>query len=233
MSVVFWDFDGTLVHSDDHWSRCAAQALCETAPGCTVDPAAFGKQLRSDTPGICIPWRSYDEDHTRHTGAAFWEHLKNWYAVCYMRLGVHEDTARAAAERIPGLIARAENYTLFPDTAAALERVKKLGHKNVLISNNYPGLGAVMDELGILGYFEGLVVSGEAGCDKPRREIFDMAKRMYPAHRYYMVGDNPNADVTGAQRAGITAIHVHSGSAPHADHEFESLIQVAELLENE
>lgn len=224
MSVIFWDFDGTLVYSRSHWTRAGLDAL----NGAETDADAFDRLLHRK--GMGFPWNCPDDDHTRHTGEGFWEYFCGWYARCFAEAGVPEETAVSAAGNVPGLLADHRNYTLYPDTLSTLAQTREMGHKNVLLSNNYPELPCVMEKLGILGLFDGLVISGIEGWNKPRRELFDIAKSRFPSENYYMVGDNPVADMLGAKNAGMTAILVHAGASENADHCFGDLASVIELV---
>lgn len=100
---------------------------------------------------------------------------------------------------------------LNPDTKTTLkgmrERVKGIG----LISNTgrSPGtaLRSLIDELGILKFFDTTTFSNEIGFRKPDQRIFvDTAKQLGvdPANTIH-IGDDPEADVWGAKRAGMRA----------------------------
>ncbi len=95
------------------------------------------------------------------------------------------------------------------DTLAGMrQRVWKIG----LLSNTgrSPGIALrqVLGKLGILRFFDVIVFSDEAGCRKPDKRIFDIALRelgSQPSDTIH-VGDNPEADVWGAKRAGMRAV---------------------------
>ena len=229
MSVVFWDFDGTLADSVSLWPRSGYEALRLTDESALPDFMEFKKLLLYGE-GCRFPWRSPEADHTRHANENFWPWMNGWYAECYMRLGVNRHTAEAAAGKVAGILARAENYTLYPDVIKTLSAVRAMGHTNSMISNNYPELPDVMRDLGILEYIEQPTVSGREGYDKPRRELFDIAKARFPGEKYYMVGDNPIADAQGGRAAGMTSILVHAPASENADYCFDDLWSVAELL---
>jgi HAD superfamily hydrolase (TIGR01509 family) len=87
-------------------------------------------------------------------------------------------------------------------------RVRKIG----LISNTgrSPGvaLRKLLEKLGILLYFDITVFSDEVGFRKPDRRIFDLAVKSLNAEpgNVIHIGDNPEADVWGAKRAGMNAV---------------------------
>ena len=111
-----------------------------------------------------------------------------------------------------------------------LQAAKDLGYTNVILSNNYPDMAEVVDALGLTEYFDGMIVSAIEGYDKPRPELFEIAQKRFPADRYYMIGDNPKADILGGKNAGMTTILVHKEPVEYADHCFPNLASIATLL---
>ncbi len=81
------------------------------------------------------------------------------------------------------------------------------------------------------GLFSALVFSSEVGLRKPRPEIFQAAMDILGADPKLTVhvGDNVEADVNGALRAGIRAIHLDHGGEVHLDH--TKVVQVRCLRE--
>ena len=126
----------------------------------------------------------------------------------------------------------ADNYTLYDDVSPVLKTLRDMGHINSMISNNYPELPDVMAGLGIPDYIENPVISGREGYDKPRRELFEKAKSRFPGEKYYMVGDNPEADIHGGKMAGMTAIYVHNGTCSEADYCLDKLMPITEIINN-
>jgi FMN phosphatase YigB (HAD superfamily) len=92
--------------------------------------------------------------------------------------------------------------------AGTRQRVRKIG----LISNTgrSPGvaLRQVLDNFGILKFFDATVFSDEAGCRKPDKRIFGLALRELGSQSSdtIHVGNNPEADVWGAKQAGMRAV---------------------------
>lgn len=94
------------------------------------------------------------------------------------------------------------------EVLAALRKRYRLG-----LLSNYPDGPAIRDSLaqaGLAGYFEHVVVSGEVGYVKPHPITFAqlLAPFGVPSHRAVYVGDNWLADVQGAKRVGMRAIHM-------------------------
>ena len=70
-----------------------------------------------------------------------------------------------------------------------------------------------LEHHGLLGRFEAVVASYEAGAHKPDPAPFDLARERLAAARHAMVGDDPEADVEGARAAGFEAVHAPDGAA--------------------
>jgi len=118
----------------------------------------------------------------------------------YIRLGVQSDIAEKAVNLIRDIIKSKSNYKLYSDAIATLKSVVEKGHKNVILSNNYPDLSDVIKALDLDKYFDKIIVSANIGYDKPRPEIFEYAKNLYPNYNdFIMIGDNPNADIVGGK----------------------------------
>jgi putative hydrolase of the HAD superfamily len=70
-----------------------------------------------------------------------------------------------------------------------------------------------IDALGIRPNMKAIVISEEAGVTKPSPEIFIRALNLLgvePSEALF-VGDNPEADIVGAQSAGIPAVWLRNG----------------------
>ena len=225
MSVFCWDFDGTLAYSDHLWSNSVFRALNETVKNHSV---TFKDIRRCNQTGYT--WHTPERDFTAFVGEKWWELMNTHFYNSFVSLGISESEARLASERVRGIIMLPENYFLFDDTLAVLEAAKEKGHTNIILSNNYPELEVITDALGITKYFDRLVVSGLVGYEKPRKEIFDIAKSFYPDEKFVMIGDNPTADVIGGKAAGMTTVLVHKGFDKNADYCFDNLTDIISIM---
>ena len=224
--TLFWDFDGTLVHSQVLWSGAVHRALRQCCP----DTAVTLEQIRGPM-RFGFTWHTPEEDYTACTGPAWWARMFRRFEDIYGQLGVDAETARRASPLVRCLILKPENYTLYPDAPDTLRACRAMGWRNCLLSNNYPELPAILDALGLSELFDDVVVSALVGWDKPRREIFDYARNLagYP-QRCIMIGDNPVADIVGAKAAGMLAVHVHGKEACEADFQCAELAQIPQWL---
>ncbi len=110
-----------------------------------------------------------------------------------------------------------------PGADQALWALRDRGIRIGLISNTGRTPGRVrilLQRAGLLGHFEALTFSDEAGIRKPDPRIFrwTLNKLGVRPERAAHVGDNLAADVAGAQAAGSRGIHLANGTpAPLSD----------------
>lgn len=225
MAIIFWDFDGTLVYSNPLWSTTVFNSLKEVAPNTDVKFTDIRKCMATG-----FTWHTPDEDYSNLIGDKWWEFMNRKISDDYISLGVDADVAQKAASLVRKNIKNVESYTLYPDAVDVLEKSLKKGHKNVLLSNNYPDLVEVLDKLDLTYYFDNIIVSANYGYDKPRNELFDIAKALYPNEEYIMVGDSITADIVGGNNAGMKTILVHKGYDEKADFCLENLKEIFEFI---
>lgn len=227
MSTICWDFDGTLVYSNSLWSRSLHKALLTVDPDSTISY----QQIRTITASPIFSWNHPDEGYQGLTAEHWWQKLNDHTADGFCRLGASDVAAKQAVCLIRDIIRQPQNYELYPDAIHTLRTVKERGHCNVLLSNNYPELGEILDALGLTPYLDGVVISAIEGYEKPRKELFDIAKRRFPDVKYYMIGDNPIADIEGGHLAEMTTVLVHRTNRGHADYRFDDLHSVLSVIE--
>jgi len=212
MAVLFWDFDGTLVHSNSLWSSSVYSALKDTDINTQVK---FEHIRRCMAAGFT--WHTPYEDYSKLIAEKWWKFMTDKIYIDYISLGVNPKTAKLAASKVRNIIKKADNYEIYSDAVEALEASIEKGNINVILSNNYPDLKDVTDALGLTEYFDKIIVSANVGYDKPRKEIFDIAKACYPDEDYIMIGDNLGADIIGGKNAGMKTVLVHKGFSDDAD----------------
>ncbi len=105
-----------------------------------------------------------------------------------------------------------EGTTLFPEVIEGLEMLRDRGLQLGLITNAFQPMRLRDNELrhfDILEYFPQVRISAaDAGYLKPHPSIFEMAldQAGTQAHETIYIGDNPVADIRGAQSAGLKGI---------------------------
>lgn len=115
------------------------------------------------------------------------------------------------------------HYELFPDVIRNLERLKQEGFRLGLVSNFSSGLRAILEDKGILPFFDPVVISVEAGMEKPNPNIFKLAlslAKLEPSDVLY-VGDHEVNDVWAPAQVGIDSRRIkrydyHKGEGIHS-----------------
>ena len=100
-------------------------------------------------------------------------------------------------------------WELFPETLDVLAALK--GRVRLAVVSNFDSrLRAILAHLGIAEFFDDIVISSEVGADKPSRKIFSaaLARAGIHASDALHVGDHPEADWLGAERAGLRAFRL-------------------------
>ena len=120
-----------------------------------------------------------------------------------------EAVVSGLAERLfrPGRNDRLWNRRL-PGRRQALERIRALGYRMVVVSNSDGSMARTVTRIGMDHLFDGLVDSTVVGFEKPDPRIFDAALELLGARpeRTVHVGDLYAADVVGAWAAGVHAV---------------------------
>ncbi len=97
---------------------------------------------------------------------------------------------------------------VYGDVRPTLEALKARGLRLGVLSNWSEHLALVLERHGLDRYFSFLVVSAEAGCEKPEEKIFRLAldRAETPIDRILYIGDYPEEDILPAERIGLDAL---------------------------
>jgi putative hydrolase of the HAD superfamily len=103
---------------------------------------------------------------------------------------------------------------LFPDVQQVLQTLKKQ-YKLALITNVPPKITGeyihdVLQQVGILKFFDVITVSSEVGLNKPDEEIFTLTleKLRIAPDEALMIGNTLATDIFGGNRIGMTTVLV-------------------------
>jgi beta-phosphoglucomutase len=183
---ALWDLDGTLVDSSelhyDAWRRISGSL------GHTMDRDAFARSFgkRNDT-----ILRGMLGDHASRAQI---EQLGDEKEELYRRL------------------VRERGTSLLPGAREWLSRLAAAGWRQAIASSApHTNIDAVLEPLGLRGFFDALVSAEEVGRGKPDPQVFlAAAERLrVPPARCVVVEDAP-AGLEGARRAGMRSIGVLS-----------------------
>ena len=113
---------------------------------------------------------------------------------------------------------------LYDGVIELLEGLKAAGRGVYLLSNAQESFTIPeMDELGILEYFDGIMISSEEKVSKPQKQFFSKLLERYrlDPKECLMVGNDKNADMLGAKNVGIDGLYIHQEISPEVKDESE------------
>lgn len=128
-----------------------------------------------------------------------------------------------------------EAWRLYPDVLPVLQELKRKGKVVGVVSNWDSRLFGICEGLGIKPHLDFILASAVVGAAKPHLRIFQEAldkARVKPEEAIH-VGDSLEADVRGAERAGIHAIFIdRTGSRVSSGHQIPALQFLCRLFDN-
>lgn len=127
-------------------------------------------------------------------------------------------------------------WRLYEDALPALDLLEARGIPAGVLSNFDPRLYKVLEGLGLTERLAPIVISSEAGAEKPSPAIFEHARGLLTktqARRPALIGDEPEADGHGALRAGWQQCLAWRGNTPPPNAPVRSapgLVEAVEML---
>ncbi|WP_054957290.1 HAD family hydrolase [Paenibacillus dakarensis] len=228
--ILFWDFDGTLGYrKTGMWGASMLQALIEYDPNTKLTAPDFRQFLMSG-----FPWHHPEKSYTYINSAeAWWEPIQRKFVEGFVHYGVPYVDAERLAVNTKTLFLDKSYWALFDDTLDTLDELKNLGWKHVIVSNHVPELGEIIEYLGLKHKIIDFVNSALVGYEKPNPSIFQhaLSRSGNPKH-VWMIGDNFDADVLGAERIGIRSILVRNTDS-RAKYSCKKLKDVISIVESE
>ena len=231
-TAVLFDAAGTLLHVTPSVGHVYADGAARH--GVHVDPDAINAHFRDEfRRRIAIP-DHVSPFHTSEEEEAAW-----WYALVE---AVFESAgARFADGAFDAYFAELHKHFAWPgpwriydDVVPTLDALEARGIRKAVLSNWDSRLPLLLDRMGLASRFEFILTSAEVGWRKPDPRIFDaaLARLGQPRKRVLHVGDSHEQDVLGAQRAGVTPIHLQrDGRTPSAGRAISSLADLPSQLE--
>jgi putative hydrolase of the HAD superfamily len=202
--VVFWDFDGTLAWRPGGWAGCLLEILDEYA----AEHDGTLEQISCSIRGG-FPWDRHNESHPDlSSGDAWWKALSPLLVKTIEDAGVERPRAEELAPVVRHRFTDGSRaWQAFEDSLPALTATADAGWRNVILSNHVPELPTLVIQLGLNDVVETVLTSASSGYEKPHPEAFRHALAICgKPSQHWMVGDNPIADVEGAEAVGIPAV---------------------------
>ena len=101
-----------------------------------------------------------------------------------------------------------------------MDFLKRKGYRMHMCSNGFHEVQyKKLDACGLRDYFDTIILSEDAGVNKPAKAYFDYALRVSGANREttLMIGDNLQSDILGALNAGLDAMLFNRWQVPPED----------------
>ena len=208
--TILWDFDGTLAYRDGLWSGCLAEVLQEHEPELAITRDHLRPHL---TDGF--PWHSPETPHPELCEPeAWWERAEGLLARAAIQVGLPPEKAADYARKTHERYIDCASFTVFDDTVPVLESLRDQGWRHVILSNHIPELQDIVDGIELSHLVDAVFNSAVTGYEKPNPRAYEIAREAcgHPTE-LWMVGDNPEADVRGAEAVGIPAVLVRTQDA--------------------
>jgi len=200
--VVLWDFDGTLARREGLWAGAMVDALARSGGDPAMRPELIRPHLHEG-----FPWHTPSDPWGAMGGPEWWGRMRLVLQGAYVRAGIDAAAAAHAAEFVALEYYRADAWRLVDGAPEALATTRDAGYLNVIVSNHPPELADLVGALELGALIDLVITSAAVGADKPNPLIFEHALRVADAGAdVWMIGDDPVADVAGAESAGIRAI---------------------------
>ena len=205
IKAVFFDAAGTLFTVNgsvgETYARIAREHGKEVA---VADLEAGFRRSFAMAPPMAFPGAPPDQIHVLEK--QWWHNLvQKVFAQLgpFPRFADYFDTLFSS-------FAHADAWKLYPETAEILAALQSRGLRLGIISNFDSRLFGLLDGLGIAHFFDSVVISTQAGAAKPQAAIFTQALAHHDLrpNEALHIGDSYEADVVGAQAAGLTPVLV-------------------------
>lgn len=209
--LVVFDFDGTLAHRPGNWSQALLDVLDANLPGHGATTDTIRSLLRDG-----FPWHRPAVAHLHLSDPeAWWAHVGALLHAALDGVGVHPDDQAALVDAARRHYCDAAHFLLFDDTLPSLRRLAQEGIDVAILSNHVPELASIVASLGLSELVGTIATSAVIGYEKPNPEAFRCVLGATDPSRCWMVGDNPIADVAGAEAVGMSALLVRQAEVDH------------------
>jgi len=208
MKYLIWDFDGTLGYRDGGmWTLTLLEIVQRAMPELGVTYDRLKGYLH-----VGYPWHTPERPHPElNTADRWWAALDPVLTRALLGVGVPARMTGDMIRAFRPLYLDLARWRLFPDTLPVLDRLSGAGWRHVLLTNHVPELPAILDHLGLTPRMDALFNSAHTGYEKPHPQAFqNVLDWATEPEAVWMIGDNPKADVAGAEALGIPAILVRT-----------------------
>jgi putative hydrolase of the HAD superfamily len=227
MNFLLWDFDDTLAYrKGGMWASALQEIINKENPHKPITQDQIKPFLQ-----FGFPWQTPEKTHIDIKAAEqWWNSLDDIFINAFIELGFEDNKAKTMAKKVREIYPKLEYWNVFEDTLPVLKQLSDEGWKHIVISNHVPELRKIIDYLNLNRYIQKVYISAETGYEKPNKQAFyNVTKDLEQIDKIWMIGDNIEVDIRGAENVGIPAILVRKFHKD-AKHYCESLLQIPEII---
>lgn len=203
--VLLLDLDDTLVDDASEAAECWEMVCVQYAPQAGVPAERLQAAIKTYS-----GWYWSDPERHRRGRLELGQARRAVVAGAWAQLGLDRpELAQAMADAYSVL--RATRLTLLPGALDTLQTLRQRGCRLGLITNGASApQRSKIERFELAPFFELILIEGEFGAGKPDERVYRHALEVLAAApaEAWMVGDNLEWDVAGAQRAGLCGIWV-------------------------
>lgn len=202
MTALFFDLDDTLINYSGGIATCWAEACAAATGPAGLDLGALLEAIEDVRQTF---WADPDRNRLERV-----DMLGAWTKMAAQAL----TRCGAARDGLAGRIAedfaarRRAVMHLYPDARPTLERLQERGVPLALLTNGDARMQRdKLERFDLARFFDVIVIEGEFGAGKPDPAVYRHALDALGAvpARTWMIGDNLEWDIAGAQRMGLRA----------------------------
>lgn len=219
---TLWDFDLNAKHSlDDLYTKYELADLLQ----CNFTDFFSAYLIHN-----AALWKSYEEGKTTVEDLK-WKRM--WRTLLNFK---NADEKLAKVLSVEFLEILPTKKALFPETTETLDYLKEKNYQLHLITNGFRlTQHQKLINSGLDKYFREVITSECSNSMKPKKEIFEFAldKTKADLAESIMIGDNLNADILGANNAGMDSIyvnHIKSNLTHTATYQITHFNQLKDIL---
>lgn len=204
--AILLDLDNTILASGSLSEECWRRVYDRLAP--RIDGLGIEKLLI--TVGEVGSW--YWSDAERHTRGRFNPGIarREIVSLTFARLGI--DAPEMAHELADSFLDEREKAVApYAGAIETLKHFRNRGYRLALLTNGgSQSQRTKIDRFNLVPFFDCILIEGEFGAGKPDERVFLHALKQLnaTAQESWMVGDDLERDITGAQALGIFTVWV-------------------------
>ncbi len=193
------DVGDTMARAHPSWREVYATVF--EGHGISASDEEFEQAFRS----AWVEWAH--EGPFEATAEASFQRLTELDQLVFARLG-YPDLPSSFFHDVDLAFRRRSAFFVFPDVIPALDAMQASGLRLAVVSNWGWHAPELLQTLELARHFEVMSISARVGYQKPHAAIFEHALDLLDIgpEQAIHVGDDPEADVLGARRAGIEAV---------------------------